>query len=153
MDAGRSTKSVAAENRIVVGNVPTASLRRGPTILAQPRQIILDPAHQFQVHQQLIHRRVAHPLANAKRGAVDLIGAALDGSYRINHAEAAILVAVPVKTDVAALFLDDVFDKADHRTRAVRGGMSDGIADADRLRAAMDGRRESARIVSGCSRA
>jgi hypothetical protein len=68
----------------------------------------------------LIHRRIAHSLANAQRGAVDLIGATLNGGYRIDYTETAILMAVPIKANVASLFLDDAFNEADYRTRAIR---------------------------------
>ncbi len=50
---------------------------------------------------------------------MDLIRAALDCGDRIDHAEAAILMTVPIESDIAALFLDNVFDKPNYRARAV----------------------------------
>ena len=51
---------------------------------------------------------------------MNLIGAALNRCNRIDDAESAILMTMPVESDVAALFLDDAFHKSHHRARAVR---------------------------------
>ena len=59
-------------------------------------------AEQLQVEQDLIERRVADALADAERGAVDAIGAVLDREDRVDDAEPAIVVAVPVDADVGA---------------------------------------------------
>src|SRR5205823_10432363 len=69
------------------------------------------------------------------------IGSALDGRNRVDDAEAAVLMTVPVESDPLALILDDFFNEADDRARPVRGGVADGVADADGARAAAYGGR------------
>ena len=66
----------------------------------------VDAAHQHQVHEQQVHRRVADPLADAERGAVQPRRAGLERGQRVGDGEVAIAVAVPVDADSAAALVD-----------------------------------------------
>ena len=63
-------------------------------------------AHQHQVDEQHVHRRVADALADAERGAVQAGGARLERRQRVRDREVAIAVAVPVDADAAAALVD-----------------------------------------------
>ena len=65
-------------------------------------QVALDVAHQHQVDQQQVHRRVADPLADAERRPVQARGAGLEGGDAVDHGEVAVAVTVPVDADVRA---------------------------------------------------
>ena len=56
-------------------------------------------AHQHQVHEQQVHRRVADALADAERGAVHAGRARLERRDAVDDGEAAVAVAVPVDAD------------------------------------------------------
>src|SRR5688572_15729452 len=132
--AGRSPKRVASKDGIVARHRPVAGPCGGFTVLAETREIVVDPTEQLEIHKQLIERRVADAFAHAERRAVNLIGATLDCRERIDHSKPSILVPVPVETNVAALFLDDSLHELHHRARAVRGRMPDCIAHANCFR-------------------
>src|SRR5215217_2767340 len=93
--------------------------RRCLAVLTETREILIDPTEQFEIYKQLVQRRVADALAHSERGAMHLIGAGLNCCQRIDHTKPAILVAVPVETNAAALFLDDVFHKPHDSSRTV----------------------------------
>ena len=141
MNAGRRAEGVAPEDGVVERYRPAATLGSLLAILAQARQVVVNPAHELQVDEQLIHRRVADALADAQGRAVNLIRAALDGRNRVDDAEAAVLMPVPVKSDALALLLDNLLDEADDRARPVGRGVAHGVADADGARAAAYGGR------------
>jgi len=64
---------------------PGAGVGRDSAILTEAGQIILNPAHEFQVDQELIQRCIANALADPQGGAVDLIGATLPyGTLAVN---------------------------------------------------------------------
>src|SRR5437868_8044362 len=71
-------EGVATEDGIVERYRPAATLRRLVAVLAQSREVVVNPAHEFQVDEQLIHRRVADALADSESRAVNLIRAALN---------------------------------------------------------------------------
>src|SRR5919107_1715905 len=145
VDARRRAEGVAAEDGVVERDRPAAALRGLLAVLAQPREVVVNPAHELQVYEKLIHRRVADALADAQGRAVNLVGPALDGGDGVDDPEAAILVAVPVEAHAAALLFDDLPDEAHDRARAVGRGVADGVADADGARArAYRGRVERA---------
>src|SRR6266516_1620771 len=62
---------------------------------------------------------------------MDLIGSTLDCRNRVDHAQAAVLMAVPVESHVFALLLNDALDESHNRAGAVRCRMAYGIAHAD----------------------
>src|SRR5687767_8454186 len=99
VDAGRRAEGVAAEDGVVERYRPAAAFGRLLAVVAQAREVVVYPAQQPEVDEQLVHRRVADALADAERGAVDLVGAALDGRDGVDDAEAPILVPVPVEAD------------------------------------------------------
>src|SRR5215213_277849 len=70
-----------------------------------------------------------------------LVRAGLDCRERIDHAESAILMAVPVEANASALFVDDVFYEAHNSSCAVGSRVSDGVADANRFGATANGGR------------
>ncbi|MND08309.1 hypothetical protein D3C83_308400 [compost metagenome] len=51
---------------------------------------------------------------------MNLIRASLDCSKRIDDAESAILMTVPIESDIAALFFDDAFHESHDGACAVR---------------------------------
>ena len=69
---------------------------------------------------------------------MDAGGAGIDGRERVGDGHAAIAVAVPVDADPAAAVLDDARDEAHERRGAGRRGVTDGIGDADAMRAGAD---------------
>src|SRR6266498_4039963 len=84
---------------------------------------------------------------------MNLIRAGLNCSDRVDDTQTAILMPVPIEPDVATLFLDNVLHKSNHRPRAIRSWMSDGVADADSLRSALNGSRiERANCFRVCPR-
>ena len=65
--ARRGAESVFAKHRIIKWNRPTTSVSSFVAVLTQAAQVVIDPAEQLQIHQQLVHRRVADTLAHAER--------------------------------------------------------------------------------------
>ena len=70
-----------------------------------------------------------------------MISAALDCRNRIDHAQAAILVPMPIQANVFALFVNDAAHKFHYFPRAVGGRMPNRVADANRARAAANSGR------------
>src|SRR5260370_36647640 len=92
--------------------------------------------------------RVAHALAETERAAVDPIGAGDGRLDRIDDAEAAVAVAVPVEGDLGFDLVQHAADVADHSARAFRRRVAHGIADRDTRRAFLDrGAEKSAKRV------
>ena len=101
--AGRGAERVAADERILRVDRHARRLRGRLAPQHELREVVIGQlAEQLEVEQDLIERRVADALADAERGAVDAIGAVLDREDRVDDAEAAIVVAVPVDADVGA---------------------------------------------------
>ena len=97
---------------------------------------MIDPTQQFQIHQQLIHGRVADALAHPERRPVHLIGSALNGRDRVDDAEPPILVTMPVEADLLALFVDNAADETNNFAGAVRSSVTDRVTHTDRARPA-----------------
>ena len=75
---------------------------------------------------------------------MDAVGAG-DGRHDgIDQSEAAVAMAMPVEADLWLHLVEHLPDVAHHRARAVRGGVTDGVADRDPLRALLDGGAEEA---------
>src|SRR6266496_5302697 len=85
--AGCCAKRVAAKHRIVVRNCPTANLCSFLAVFAESRKVVVDPLHQFQVYKQLVHGSVAYSLTDAESRTVNLVSAALNRRYGIDHTE------------------------------------------------------------------
>ena len=115
----------------------------------EARQIAVDPAEQLQVHEQLVHRRVADALADAERAGVHAVRAGLERPQRVRHAEAAILVPVPVDLDARVELGDEPAHEAHEVAHAVRRRVADGVADAD---AAARRRGSPSCTAGGCGR-
>ncbi len=65
-----------------------------------------------------------------------VICAALNCGDRVDHAEAAILMTVPIKPHLLALLFNDAFNKTYDRSRAIWRRVSNGVAYTHRARAA-----------------
>jgi hypothetical protein len=86
VNARRRAECVAPEDRIVDGNRPAATRLRRAAVVAEFRQIVVDPVHQFEIDEQLIHRRIADAFADAERRAVNLIRPGLNRRDGIDDA-------------------------------------------------------------------
>src|SRR4029077_5283321 len=62
---------------------------------------------------------------------MNLIRASLNGSDRVDYSQPTILMPVPIESDVATLFLDDVLHKTDNGFCAVGRGVPNRIANTD----------------------
>ena len=72
---------------------------------------------------------------------MNLVRAAFDGGDRIDHSQAAILMAVPVEPHRFALFVNYSAHKSHYRVRAVGRGVPHRVADAYCARATANRRR------------
>src|ERR1051325_8518911 len=82
---------------------------------------------------------VPRALADAERGTVDAVGAVLDREDRVDHAQAAVVVAVPVDPDIgAARAVEHVAGELEQVADAVGRGVTDGVAHHQALRAVVD---------------
>ncbi len=115
--------------------------------LAELRDVaIAELADELQVHHDLIERRVADALADAEDRAVHAIRAVLQRVDRVRHAEAAIVVPVPVDPDVArAPRGEQVARELDEVAHAVGRDVTDGVAEREPRRARVDRRLEEDR--------
>ena len=98
--AGGRSERVGADDGIVVRDRHVARAGDRQTVRRQRREIAIDIPHHHQVDEQQIDRRVAAPLADAERGAVQPRRAGLEGRDARRDAESTIPVAVPVDADV-----------------------------------------------------
>src|SRR5580692_10819622 len=76
MHARSRAKGIVANHRIIRRNRHPRSPRNRLAILLQLGQVLISPwrnAHQLQVHQHLIHLRIAHALAEADRTSVNAV--------------------------------------------------------------------------------
>src|SRR5260370_650538 len=82
-----------------------------------------------------------------------LIRPTLNRRYGVDYTQPAILMAVPIQSDISTLFLNNALYEPHDRTRAIRSRMTNGVANANGLRATANGRRvEGANDVRVCSR-
>ena len=65
-------------------------------VLAELRQVVVDPPHQLEVDHQQVDRRVADALADAAAEPCTRSAPASSAAMELMHAEAAVAVAVPV---------------------------------------------------------
>ena len=75
---------------------------------------------------------------------MDAVGAGHGGLDGIDHAEAAVAVAVPVESDARFHLVQHPADVADDRAGAIGGRVADRVADRDARRAFFDRRAEEA---------
>src|SRR5439155_17956264 len=95
----------------------------------------------------------ADALADSERRPMHVICAALNCGDRVDHAEAAILMTVPIKPHLLALLFNDAFNKTYDRSRAIWRRVSNGVAYTHRARAAATRRRvKRADCFRSCSR-
>src|SRR5207247_10084058 len=87
--------------------------------------------------------RVAAPRPKAERTAVDAVGAGDRRHDGVDQPEAPVAVPVPVEADVGLHPVEHLPDVTHHGARAVRGGVTDGVADRDALRSLLDGGAET----------
>jgi hypothetical protein len=77
----------------------------------------------------MLDARIAGPLTDAERGAVDPVDSGLQCRERVGEREAAIIVAVPIELDVGRPGLGECPPReCDESRRAVRIGAPDGVA-------------------------
>lgn len=103
-------------------------------VLDERLQVGGDEIPQAQVDEQLVHRRIAHALADPERGAVHAIG---DRGRRecVDRAEAPVVVAVVVQLHVPPF--DDVGAKEREEVAHAFGrGVADRVRRADPLQPA-----------------
>ena len=81
-------------------------------------------AHQHEVHEQRVHRRVADALTDANRGAVEPRGSGVERRQRVDHRKVTIPVAVPVDPDAAAAVGDHAVNES-HDSGRTRPGLHD----------------------------
>src|SRR5580704_6289122 len=77
MHARGCAKSVVPHHRIIRRNGHPSRPRHGLAILLQLAEVLLSPrrnAHEFEIHQHLIHLRITHTLAQANGASVNAIG-------------------------------------------------------------------------------
>ena len=106
-------------------------------VLDEWGEVAVDEAEELHVDQQLVHRGVAHALADAERAAVHAVGERR-GRERVDRPEAA--VVVPVVVDLhRAVTHDLVAHERQQIAHPFRRRMADRVRDADALRAQPDG--------------
>ena len=133
-------EGIPAQHGVVDGNGEGAQFRHPRGQGGEIREVALPSVHEGEVHHELVHGDIAGALADAQDGAVELIGARLEGGDGIGDAQAPVVVAVPVDPD--GLALDDLFlHEPDQVPDAHGGGMAAGVRKADGVRALVDGRQ------------
>src|SRR6185437_16628265 len=90
---------VAADERIVDGDVPLHGGGDGLAVLEELREILLEETEELQIEENQLHLRVADTLADSERGAVHAVCAELECPDGIHESETAIVVTVPVEAD------------------------------------------------------
>ena len=99
MDPGAGAKRVASDRRIIRRNRHAGRRAHALTVPGERTEIVVDPAQQLEIHQQLVHRGIADPLADSDSAAMHARRAGADRRQRIDHRQAAIRMAVPVEFD------------------------------------------------------
>ena len=128
VDSSRGSERVGAKYRIAGWNRHLAGARHDVAILFQLDEIMINEAEKLQIHQNLIHGRVTHALPDAECAAMDDIRSSLHGSQRVDHAQTAIVVAVPTDHDLLTRRFDDILDdELDQGTCPRWRGMSDRV--------------------------
>ena len=138
MHAGARSERILAERGVVRGHGDAAVLRDERHVLGQWRKIAIDEPPQLHVDEQLIHRGVAHALADTERAAMHAVGDRRRGE-RVDRPEPAVVVTVVVELHVASA--DDLLpEERKEVAHAFRCRVPDGVRCADALRAAADRR-------------
>jgi len=134
-------KRVRAHEGVVDRDGKVRRARDGLAVLEQLREVLLfEGAGELEVQEQQLHRGVADALADAEARPVNAIGAVLDGEERVDEAEAAVVVPVPVDLHVVrAHALHDRAGEVDEVAHAVGRGVTDGVAEAQALGPVVDG--------------
>src|SRR5215472_11127654 len=122
-------KRIVADDGIIWRN---GGFRGGGNLFAiglEIRQVAVDQAHKPQIYKHQFHRGVAHALAERIGSAVHLMRSRGDGRERVGDGQAAIVVAVPIHTNLFATRLYNFVDYEFHQIeRAVRRGVTHGVA-------------------------
>ena len=100
VNAGRRPKCILAEHGIVRRDRHPGSVGDDLAHLAKLAEVRIDPAEQSEVHQQQVQVGVAHAFAKTERAAMDSVGAGDGGLDRVDDAEAAVAMPVPVEPNV-----------------------------------------------------
>ncbi|KPK05894.1 MAG: hypothetical protein AMS20_05515 [Gemmatimonas sp. SG8_28] len=100
MHTGGRAERVATDDRRVDRDRDADGGGNGFDVVRQGGEIVVPPAEQSEVHQELLHRCIAHALTNAQGGAVHASSTGLECGDRVGDVQAAVPVAVPVDTDV-----------------------------------------------------
>src|SRR5690606_9718010 len=106
---------------------------------------LFEKAEQLHVEQDELHLRIADPLTDAKGGAVHAIGAVLERPERVLESETAVVVTVPIDTDLGTRSGDHGTREGNEVTDAIRRCVADGIRQADSARTVVDGHLEEPR--------
>ena len=107
-------------------------------VLDERLEVALDEPPELEIHEELIHRRVADPLTDAERAPMHAVRER-GRSERVDRAEAAVVVPVEVDLHRAAAH-DLVADEREEVPHALRCGVPARVGHADPLRARRDRR-------------
>ena len=88
--SGRGPEGIGPHHRVIDRDRHLAGARHELAVLTEPRQVVVDVAHQPQVDQQEVHGRVADPLADPERRAVHAVDTREDRLEGIGEVEAAV---------------------------------------------------------------
>ena len=100
VDARTCLERIVSKHGVVAGE---GNARVGVSLLhvfTEQGQVIVDGAHQLQVHQSLVQWCVARALTKTEGRAMNNVCTGLDGSEVVRNTETTVLVPVPVDLDL-----------------------------------------------------
>ena len=116
--------------------------RRRLAVLEELREVlILEQAEELQVEEEQLHLRVADALADAEAGAVDAVGAELEGPDARSRARGRGRCGRASRSPIVGAGAgDDVLRELDQVAHAVGRRVADGVAEAEARGAVIDRR-------------
>lgn len=133
MHARAGQESVVAKDGVVVRDGHAQMLGASAHVVAEATQVAVDPAQQFEVGEQQIHRRVAGTFADAQGRTVHFIDSGFHRGHAVREVQIAIAVSVPVDADISALALHNAFHERHEIAHTVWRRVAARVANADAL--------------------
>ena len=103
VNTGARLKGILTEDWVVAWQRDLDVFVGFASVGVEKGKVVVNDAHEFEIHKRLVQWSVACPFAHAKSRPVDDIGSCFKSGYVVGDAETSVLVAVPIDFEIPSL--------------------------------------------------
>src|SRR5579884_2719831 len=100
MNARPGAVGIGPHNRIGARNLDAGHATGQIAVVSQDREVAVDPAVEFEIDQDLVHRCVPDALADSEGRSMEPVGAGEGSCECIDESETPVVVPMPIDLDL-----------------------------------------------------